>query len=184
MQVAQPEILRIHHDDGVHIGHIDPRFDDSGGDQHILFMIDKISNHPFQFLRIHLPVSHRYAHTRYLPLDKRFQLIDILDAVVHDKQLSIPVQLKIDRITHQLHIKRMYLGLYGITVGRRCSYGGEVARSHQGELQGAGNGGCRHGECIHIHLQLFEFFLDRHAEFLLLINNQQSQVFKFHIFSH
>ena len=41
----------------------------------------------------------------------------------------------------------------------------------------------RHGQRIHIHLQLAKFLLDGDAELLLLINNQQTKVFELNVFS-
>jgi len=131
VQVAQAEVLCINHDDGVHVGHVDARLNDGGGYQHILFLIDKIGNHLFQLLRIHLSMSHGDAYAGHFTPDHCLQLIDILDTVVHDEDLSVAADLEVHRIADDLHVEGVHLGLYRIAVGRRRTDGGEVACPHQ-----------------------------------------------------
>ena len=47
-------------------------------------------------------------------------------------------------------------------------------------MEGAGNGRGRHGERIDVDLQLAQSLLDRHTELLLLVNDEQAQVFELH----
>ena len=77
----------------------------------------------------------------------------------------------------------MHFRLNGITVGRRCLDDAQVARTHQGELQGTGNGRGGHGQGIHVHFQLAELLLDGDTEFLFFVDNQQAEVFELNVFT-
>ncbi len=134
MQVAQSKILCINHNNGIHVGHVDPRFDDSGGNQQILVMIHKVGNHALQFFRIHLSMAHGNTNTRDLPFYQCLQFINILDTVIHDEDLPIAAYFEVYRVTDDLQIEGMYLRLYRITVWRRGTNGREVTRPHQREL--------------------------------------------------
>ena len=48
-------------------------------------------------------------------------------------------------------------------------------------MQRAGNGRCRKRERIDTHTQLAQFLLCGHSKLLLLVDNQQAQIFEFHI---
>ncbi len=184
MQVAQSKVLCINDDDGIDVGHINPRLDDGGGNQQILLMIHKVCNHALQFFRIHLTMAHSNAYAGDLPLYQCLQLINILNTVVHDKDLSVAAYLKVYRIADDLHIKGMYLRLHRITVRGRGANSREIPRPHQRELQCTRDGSCRHGERIHVYLQLFQLFLHGDTEFLLLVDDEQSQIFELHILAH
>ena len=184
VQVAQSEVLRVDNNDSVHIGHIDSRFDNGGGQQHIVFVIQKIGNNGFQLFRIHLPVRHSDANIANFAFKQRFHLINILNAVVDDKNLSVAAHFVIDGFFHHFHIECMHFGLHRIAVGRGSINGGKIARTHQRKLQRARNGRGGHRECIDIAFQLFKFFFNRHAKLLFFVDDEQTQIVELNVFSH
>ena len=105
-------------------------------------------------------------------------------AVAHDEQLSVAAHLKVDGLADDIRAVDMNLGLYGITVGRRSLYDGEVTGTHKRELQGTRY--WRGGHCEHIHVgaHLLQALLDRYAELLLLIDNEQTQVLELDLFAY
>ncbi len=184
MQITQSEILGVDDDDGIHVGHVDTRLNDGRGDQHILLVIHEIGNHLLQLFRIHLSMSNGNSYIRYFPFYQCLQLINILDAVIYNKNLPVAAHFEIHRIADDLQVEGMHLRLYRIAVGRWCTNGGEIARSHQRELQRTWNGSGRHGKRIHIDFELFQFLLDRDSKFLFLIDDEQSQILELHILTH
>ncbi len=74
----------------------------------------------------------------------------------------------------------MNLSANGVAVWRRCLYHAHVARPHQRELQGARYRGGGHREGVHIGLHLSQFLLCGNAEFLFLVDNQQTEVVELH----
>ncbi len=56
MQITQPELMRIIHQDGIHVRYIHPAFNDIGAYQHVVFTIDEIQNPLLQHMSLHLPV--------------------------------------------------------------------------------------------------------------------------------
>ena len=71
--------------------------------------------------------------------------------------------------------------LHGIPVWRCRIDDGEIAGTHQRELQGSRDGrGCK-GEGIHIHAHHLHLLLGPDTEFLLFIHNEQAQIVKFDI---
>ena len=71
-------------------------------------------------------------------------------------------------------------GLHRIAVGWRSAYDTHVAGTHQRELQGAWYRCSRHSERVDIGLQLAQALLGRHTEFLLLVDDEQSEVVPLH----
>ena len=118
-----------------------------------------------------------------VPLYHGLQLKQIGNTVIHEEYLPVTAHLEIDGVGNDFLVEGVHFRLDGITVGWRCLDDAQVARTHQRKLQGTGNGCSRHGQRIHIHLQLAEFLLDGDAELLLLINNQQTKVFELNVFS-
>ena len=128
---------------------------------------------PFlKFGRLHLSVAYAHAHSGNVAPYEVGQLLHACDSVCYQEHLSVAAQLKADGFLYYLGIEVVYLGVDGVAVGRRCLYYGEVARSHDGELQGARYWGGGHCECIHVHLELAQLLLDCNAELLLLVNDE------------
>ena len=57
---------------------------------------------------------------------------------------------------------------------------GKIARSHQGELQRTRNRGGAHGQRVDVDFKLLELLFYGDAEFLLLVDDKQAKILKFH----
>ena len=66
----------------------------------------------------------------------------------------------------------------GRRLGGRRVDDAQVAGPHERKLQRARDGRGRHGECVDVHFQLAELLLDRNAELLLFIDDEEAQVFE------
>ncbi len=178
VQVTKAEVLRLIDDDGIGIGYVDAALDDSGGKQHIVVVIDEIKDYLLQLGRFHLPMADANAAVGNVALYQGFQFDEVGNAVVHEEDLAVTTHLEVDGINNNFLVEGMHFGLHGIAVGGRSLDDTEVAGTHQRELQSAGNGCSGHRQSIDIHFELTEFLLDRHAELLLFVDDEQAEVFE------
>jgi len=102
------------------------------------------------------------------------------DAVAHEEHLPVAAHLEIDGIGNHLMAVGAQLGVDGVTVGRWRAHDAHVSRSHERELQGAGNGCGRHGDGVDIGFQLAQLLLGAHAKLMLLVDDEHSEVVPLH----
>lgn len=166
--------------DGIGVGNVYTVFHNRGRNQHVIVIIHKVQNDLFQLGRRHLSVPHHHPRIGHILVDQRCKIGQRSHTVGHDIDLSVPAHLELHGLGYDFMAERMHLRPDGVTVGRRSLDHREVARSHQRKLQGTGDGSGRHGERVHIHLQLTQSLLHRHTEFLFLVHNEQSQILELH----
>ena len=154
MQIGQSELLCIIDDDRICIRYVDATLHNARGDQYIVFVIDEIQNDLFQLLRFHLPVTDSDTGIRHFTFDKHFHFINILDAIVDEKNLSVTAHLEIDGFSDDVRVKTFYLCLNRIAVGWGSRDARQVTGSHQRELQGTRNRSGGHGERVDVGFQL------------------------------
>ena len=180
MQVGESEAVGTIDDDGVGVGYVDAVLDDGGREQHVVVVVLEVEDDFLQLLRFHLSVTHCHAGVRDVLLDHLTDARQVVDAWVDEVDLSVARHLEIDGIGDNLRTQRVYLRLYGITVGRWRLDDAQVASPHQRELQGTRYGCCRQCQRVDIGLQLAQLLLGRDAKLLLLIDDEQSQVAELH----
>ena len=73
------------------------------------------------------------------------------------------------------------IGLDRDTVHRRLLQHAHIADAYQTHMKGPRDRRCRQSQHIHVFLHLLDLFLVGHTEALLLINDQEPQIFEFHI---
>ena len=180
MEVAETEALRLIDDDGIGIGHIDPILHHGGGEEHVVLLIDKSGQHLLQFLRRHLTMADADTDARHrLPDILRHTLYGAYPIIDH-KDLPVARQLSIDRISEHLRAVGGVVGPHGVTIGRRGEDIGEVAGAHERELERPRDRRGGHRQRVHLGAHLPDLLLHRDAKLLLLIDDQQPQVLKFH----
>ena len=180
VQVAEPEVLRLVDNDGVHVGNVDAVFYNGGGQEDIEVVVYEIEDDLFQHFGLHLPVGYADAGVGHEAAEACGQLFHVADAVVYEEYLAAAAHFEADGVGYERVVERMYLGLYRIAVGRRRIDDREVAGSHEGKLERAGDGRGAQRECVHIDTQLAEFLLHADAELLLLVDDEQPQVLEMH----
>ena len=139
-------------------------------------MVAEVYDGLFQPFGRHLAVAHGDTCIGHHAVYHVLQLLQLLDAVVHEEDLAVARQLKVDGLGDNIVVQRAHSGEDGVAVGWRCGQRAQVACSHQRELQRARDGRGAHRQRVHVEFHLLEFFLDGDAEFLLLVDHQQSQV--------
>ena len=116
----------------------------------------------------------------HIAVDEVLDLLQVVYPAAHDIGLSVTAHLKVYGVGNGLSAERREHGLDGVTVWWGSAHDAHVACSHERELQRAGYGRCRHGERVDIGLELAQLLLRCHAKLLLLVNDEQSEVFPHH----
>ena len=181
VQLGEAHLFRVADDDRVYIGDIQPRFNDRCRDQDVDPSADEIIHDLFQLGFFHLPVG--IGHTGFRDQFLHFKSCpgDVIDAVVDIIDLSLPGQFPDDRLSDKLLIVLHDEGLDRHAVPRGLFQNAHIPDPHHTHVEGAGDRCRRQGQDIHILLHLFDLFLVGHAEALLLIDHEQSQIFECHI---
>ena len=121
VELGQPEPVRPVHDHGVHPRQIEARFDDRGGDQHVVFAVVEIAHDGIEFARRDLAVGHgdrdfRRQHA-HLPGDA----VEIGDARADVERLAAAQMLAHQRLAHDHRIIGQDEGAHRQPVDRRRS---------------------------------------------------------------
>ena len=176
MQVAQAEVLRLVDQDRIGVRDVQAVLDQGRAEHHVVVPTDEIQHPVFQLFGFHLSVRHANLHVRNQAVQDVVDGREFLHFVVQEEDLAAPVEFIIDDALDFLLVEENDFRLDGNAVGRRGVDNAQVARSQQGELQRSRNRSCGQRKGIHRSFEGTEFFFRGHAEFLLLINNQQAQV--------
>ena len=121
---------------------------------------------------------HRFRHQF---LDLGGHLINIADPVVDIVNLPGAGQFPYDCLSHHLVIVLADKSLDGDTLSRCLLQNTHVTDTHKAHVEGSGDGGCRQCQHIHILFHLLDFLLVGDPKPLLLVHNEQSQIFELHI---
>ena len=118
------------------------------------------------------------ARLRHELTDFGGHVIDIGHAVVHEEHLALAHELAANRGGNLAVGARADEGEHGVPLlgggGQRRGF----ANTGQRHFEGARDRGCAHGQHVHIGAHLLELFLVFHAEALLLVNDDQAQIFE------
>ena len=129
----------------------------------------------------HLPVGVGHNGLRRQSRNPVRYLLNICNPVVYIIHLSASGHLPSDGLPNHLLVVFHYIGLNRHSVYRRLFQNAHVPYSGQTHMQGPGNRRGSQRQDVHIFLQLLNLFFVGYAEALFLVNNQQSQVFKFQV---
>src|SRR5690554_1649069 len=184
VQVAQTEVVGVVDEDGVGVGDVYSGFDDCRGYQHIEIPFDEVGHHLFEFRPFQTPVTYPHASIRHQALDHPRHFMDVFDLVVDEKHLSTSIDLVRDGVADHVFPESVQFGTNGVAVGRRSADDAHVPRSHHRKLQRAWDGRGGEGEGVDRGAKGFEFVFHTHAELLLLVDDQQTQIREFHLLSH
>ncbi len=183
MQLTEAEVLGTVDYDSVDIWHVDTALDDGRREKYVVVMGGEVDDSLLEFLGRHLSVGDHRARVGHKPPDHRLDIKQPLDAVVDEKYLTVARQLEIDSLAYNVVAQRGHRRDDRIAVGRRGVDRREVAGSHQRELKRSRYRCRTHGEGVDVDLHLFELFLDGDAEFLFLVDDEQTEILEFHAFA-
>ena len=128
MQIAETEILSLVYYNGIGIRNIQTAFNDGSAQKHVIIALDELHHLVFQFLGLHLTMSHTYPHVRHYTVQNVIDSRQFLHLVVKEKYLSATVQFIVDYITDFIFIEKNNLSLDRNPVRRGSADDGKVAR--------------------------------------------------------
>ena len=182
VELREAQTVGVLHNQGVHIRNVNTGFNDSGADQHLGLPGHNAVHHAGQFVLIHFPVGNGDADI-FQHLGKPVRRpVDILNPVVEIVDLSSPLQFPPDGVRNQAPVMLHDKGLNRNPVFWRFIDGGHVADAAEGHVHCPRNRGCRKRQHINPPGEFLDVFFVRHAEALLLIHNQEPEIFKPDIF--
>ncbi len=181
VELGKAHAIRAIDDDCVRARDVEAILDDGGRDENVRFAANEFEHHLFEFVLAHLAMPHHDARFGDQPLDHRGDRSDGLDAIVQEKHLPAAAQFFLDDALDQSFAERRDGGLNGEAVFRRRFDHAHVAQADERHVQRAWNGRRGHGQHVHILAHFFQAFFVRDAEALLLIDDQQAEIVKFHV---
>ena len=98
IEIGQPKAIGAIDDDGVGIRNIESALDDRGAYEDVDFSRHKTLHDGFEFIRVHLPVADIHPRLRTKFRDPVAHFLDRHDAVVQKIDLTLALELAIDRI--------------------------------------------------------------------------------------
>ena len=181
MQVGESEVVCVVDDDGVGIRDVDAVLHDGGGEQNVVVVVHEAHDDALHLLGLHLSVADGDACVGHILLNVQGNLRQVRYAVVDEENLSVTAHFEVDSLGYlRPCVVLDNLRLDGIAVGGWSLNDAHVAGPHQRELEGARNGRGTHGERVDIDFHFAQFLLHGHAELLLLVHDEQSQVAELH----
>ena len=179
MKVAQTYILCLIDYDGIGVGDVETVLYYGCTEQHVVIAPYKLEHTVLKFLRFHLAVGDAYLHVGNQAVQNLVNGREFLYLVMQEEYLSAALEFVVDDTLDFVLIEQNDLSLDGDSVGRRSVDDAEVAGAQEGELERARNRGGSKSKRVDGSADLAQLFLCRYAEFLLLVNHQQAQVFEF-----
>ena len=76
-------------------------------------------------------MSDGHAHSGHLTPDQVLDLVNVLNAIVDEKDLPVATHLKFDGLADNVGVEALQFRLHWVSVGRRRSDVAQVAGSHE-----------------------------------------------------
>ena len=135
----------------------------------------------FQLMLFHLAVRDGDFRLGDQCCEMARHVLDILDAVVDEKDLSAAVEFANDHVANQAVVEMGDESPHHLAIGGRRLDNREVANPEHRHVQRARNRRRRHGQHLDQFAQALDAFLVGDAEAMLLVDNQQAQLGKFDV---
>ena len=102
MQVGESETVCVVDDYRVGIADVNTIANDSGGEEHVIVIVDESHDYLLKFLGLHLSVSYCDSRIWYLTAYYACYVGKVTDAVVYEEHLSVAAHLEIYGILYHL----------------------------------------------------------------------------------
>ena len=181
IELGKAHLVRVTDDNSIDIGDIQSGLDDRGGYQNVNPSADEVVHDLLQLGFLHLSVGKGHPGLGHHVLHFQSRPGNIVHAVVDIVDLTFPRELPDDRLADHLLIVFHDIGLNGHAVAGRLLQDAHIADSHHAHMERAGDRCGRECQNIHILFHLLDLFLVGDAEALLLVHDQQTQIFKLYI---
>ena len=181
VQVGEAVDVGLVDDDGVGVGNIEAALDDRRGDQDVGLLLDEGDHRLFQLRLGHLPVGNRNLGVRHDVRDLGGDVLDVVDAVVHEVDLPAAVQLAVDGMADQFLVPADDPRLDRQPVRRRGFEVRDFADAQERRVQRPRDRRRRHRQDIDAGAQELQPLLVLDAEALLLVDDDEAEVFELHV---
>ena len=176
VQLGKAHAVGVLDDEGIHVRNVDAGLDDGRADQDLRLARDHALHDRRELLLVHLAVRHIYDRAVEHLRDAQGSALDVFNAVVQVVHLPAALQLAAHGVAQHVPVVLHNEGLHRDAVLRRLFDGGHVADAGQGHVQRARDGRGREREHVDRAAHLLDVLLVRHAEALLLVDDEQAEV--------
>ncbi len=176
IELRQAEPVRPVDDDRICLGNIETRLHDMCAQQNIVSAFDKSVHDLFERRHRHLAVRHGHPGVRHQLADPPLDMIKIGDTGANVEYLPAAKTLALDRFPHDDGIIRQDKRPNREPVDRRRRNDAHLPNAGERHLQSPRDRRRGQRQNMHIGSQLLQPFLLRHAEMLLLVDDQQAQL--------
>ncbi len=181
VQLGQAEVIRAFDDNRVRGRDINAGFNDGGTHQHVETLVVEVVHHPLQLALAHLPVTNgdaRFRHQFCQPVGGFLNVFDVVIQVIH---LAAAQHFAQDRLAHHQVVVLANKGFHRQTARRRCGNNRQIAHAAHCHIQGAWDRRGGQGQNVDVSAHRFDALLVAHPEAVLLVDNQQPQIFPLHV---
>ena len=110
VKIAHSKVMRIIDDNGIRIRNVNTTFNNRSRDQHIEFSFNEFVHHFFQVFSAQLSMTNANAHIWTYALNQSGHFAKILNAVVHEENLTSALHFVADCIANNLFSERNQFG--------------------------------------------------------------------------
>ena len=181
IELRKPETLGAADEDGVAEWDIEAVFDDGSGDENVGFVMHEFEHHFLQFPFRHLTVAYDDARPGHEFLQLGGDFPNGVHAVVHKIDLAAALEFLLEGRLDQLVVPAGDHGLDGDAVFGRRLDDAHIAQANHRHVQGARDGGRRHGEDIHLLAHPLDPLFVAHSKALLFVHHQKPEVRELHV---
>ena len=175
IELAQAEHIGAVDDQRIDAGHVDARFDDVGGQQHVVLLIAEGGHHLLQLGGRQPAMGDRAFHLGHQLGDAIGHPVDVGQPRADVEDLAAAIALAQDRLAHHHRVEGQDESTHRQTVHRRGGDDAHLLHACQRQLQRARDGRGGQGEDMDIRPELLEALLVGDTEMLFLVDDQQSQ---------
>ncbi len=176
VQLRQAHVVGPVDDEGVRRGHVDTALDDRGAHQQVEAPVVEIHHELLQLALAHLAMAHPNARFGNEGLNFRGHLVDRADFVVHEVDLAAAAQLAQSGFTQCRFVPLDHESLDREALSRRRGDQRQIPQPAHCHVERAGDRSCRQRQYVYVGPQSLQALLVAHAEAMLLVNDEQSQV--------
>ncbi len=176
VQLREPVAVRAVDDDRVGVGDIEAVLDDRRRQQDVGPPLHEAKHRALELVFAHLAVADGDPRFGHEALQQRPDREDRFDAVVYEVHLTAARQLVADRTLDHRRVEPHDRGLNRQPIlGRRFDHR-HVADADKRHVERSWDRRGRHGQDVHLLLQLLDALLVRHPEPLFLVHDEQAEV--------
>ncbi|TXT21979.1 MAG: Uncharacterized protein FD138_3859 [Planctomycetota bacterium] len=181
MQVCESIILSVIDEDRVRVRDVDTAFDDRCADEDVELAVHELDHDLFEFVPLHLPVPDPDASFRHDPLNPVGHRLDVVDAIVNEEDLAIAIEFPHDRLPNQIAVEPADARRHRHAINGCRRQIADVSNPQQRHVQRARDRRRAERQHIHFQSQVFQNLFVLDAEALLLVDDQQAEVFEPHV---